>query len=187
MNILPALQYWMFTIFMQFVPLNEAEQGSTYYYQSLDSTYTFVIKIDEVSFDDSDALRWEFSSYTNDDTASDFRATIKHNPEEGLHFTSFQFESDEILRHNKIKNIPGKDTLLLMLEEEQNPLFLKTSAEEPELELETGNFSCQKSTYSEEGLSVDIYHNEMFGLLKAAFKFGHHTDDIAFIRIKPQE
>ncbi len=185
MDLTASIQYWFFTIFMQFVPLNETEVGTTFKYTIKQELPPMVITVNDVVFEDMENMRWKFSiAYDSDDFASKHQATLAHSPKHLLHFTEYTENGVSLLEKNRIVRLPKRGYGLIVSTDDTYILKPKTSYE-TEIETSEGSVTCNKQAYeSADGMKVDVFHDELFGLIRVSFKFPGSTEWIDIVREK---
>ena len=160
--------YWMFVVFLQFVPLDETDTGHRYHYTTNDKPGRMVIQTKDVNFENPDDLRWEFSAHIENSLfyADTFSTVIRHTPKDGLFFEQFSDNGFELISDTGSVSIPDITQGLLISVEDNKQLIPTKTKSKAKIKLDGEKFVCQKTVFTGDKHTISVYHDEMFGLLR---------------------
>jgi hypothetical protein len=181
--------YWMFVVFLQFVPLNETDIGHRYHYTTNDETGRMVIQAKEVNFENPDDLRWEFSAHIENSLfyADTFSTVIRHTPKDGLFFEQFSDNGFELISDTGSVSIPDITQGLLISVEDNKQLIPTKTKSKAKIKLDDEKFVCQKTIFTGDHHVITVYYDEMFGLLKAEYYSELQNNRYSFVRVKSKK
>ncbi len=185
MSLVASFQYWFFTIFMQFMPLSEVEPGSTFTYSVSPDFPPVIITVQDVVFEDEQNMRWILDiKYDSDSFTETHTAILAHTPKDKLHIISYKEDGREMLDRGQKVHLPKRGAGIIVSTDETYILKQKQSYE-TEIDTEDGAVKCNKQGFaSEDGVKAEVFHDNLFGLIRVSLKIPETEGYIEFTRQK---
>jgi len=167
------------------MPLNEVEAGSTFRYSVSEGAPDVVITVQDVVFDDMENMRWVLDiKYDSESQAETHTAVLAHTPKDKLHIISYKENGMEMLDKGQKVHLPKRGAGIIVSTDETYILKQKQSYE-TEIDTDEGAIKCNKQGFaSEDGMKADVFHDNLFGLIRVSMKIPETSGYIEFTRKK---